>query len=243
MTQECECVAASIQVTGNGETGNGETGGGETGGGETGGGFGFEGRKYVASPVAVKSQRTHFLATLPIFSHAAREQPCRTTNHLKLSVDFMPANGWTWSLERRIASDPAEGRMVVSQLLEQLEQEQWTEGDVFAVHLALEEALVNAIKHGNGRDVAKSVDIVCRMKPDRMRIQITDEGDGFDPESVPDPTEEENLEVPSGRGLMLMRCYMTSVEFNAKGNCVTMEKVRSSDDAVADDDDFYADDD
>lgn len=139
----------------------------------------------------------------------------------------MPADSWTWSYEQRIASDPAEGRMVVASLLEELERQEWSEGDKFAVHLALEEALVNAIKHGNQKDPTRSVQVLCRTKPDRIQIQITDEGEGFDPNQVPDPTEEENLEIPSGRGLMLMRCYMTSLKFNAKGNSVTMEKVRS----------------
>ena len=62
-----------------------------------------------------------------------------------------------------------------------------------------------------------------------MLIRITDEGDGFDPEAVPDPTDEENLEIPSGRGLMLMRCYMTSVS-SMRGERGVMEKVRSQDD-------------
>jgi len=140
----------------------------------------------------------------------------------------MLADGWTWSFEQCIASDPAEGRMVVSQLLEELERQQWPESDVFAVHLALEEALVNAIKHGNQRDPSKHVKVSCQMRPDRISIRITDEGEGFDTETVPDPRDEANLEVPSGRGLMLMRCYMTSLEFNRKGNSVTMEKVRSN---------------
>ncbi len=127
--------------------------------------------------------------------------------------------------------------MVVSRLLEELEQQAWADHDVFAVHLAVEEALVNAIKHGNRKDPAKSVDVHCRMAQDRIEIQITDEGDGFDPDTVPDPTDEENLEIPSGRGLMLMRCYMTSVEFNSKGNSVTMVKVRTPVDVSTPDDD------
>jgi serine/threonine-protein kinase RsbW len=139
----------------------------------------------------------------------------------------MLADGWRWCFRQRIASDPAEGRMVVAQLLEELERQKWSESDVFAVHLAVEEALVNAIKHGNRRDPAKTVEVVCRMKPDRIHIEITDQGEGFDPDAVPDPTADENLEIPSGRGLMLMRCYMTSLGFNEKGNQVTMEKVRS----------------
>ncbi len=121
--------------------------------------------------------------------------------------------------------------MVVARLLEELEQQSWADHDKFAVHLALEEALVNAIKHGNQKDPTKSVEVVCRMAEDRVEIQITDDGEGFDPNSVPDPTDEENLEIPSGRGLMLMRCYMTSVEFSRKGNQVTMVKVRSDADA------------
>lgn len=149
-----------------------------------------------------------------------------------MNAELMLADGWTWCFERRIASDPSEGRLVVAQLLEELERRRWTENDVFAVHLALEEALVNAIKHGNHRDPSKLVGVVFRLKSDRVHIEITDEGEGFDPEAVPDPTLEENLEIPSGRGLMLMRCYMTSLEFNAKGNRVTMEKLRTPADLV-----------
>ncbi len=153
----------------------------------------------------------------------------------------MPADGWTSCYEQRIASDPAEGRLVVARLLEELETHEWAEHDVFAVHLAVEEALVNAIKHGNQRDPSKSVEVRCRIAPDRIEIRITDEGEGFDPESVPDPTDEDNLEVPSGRGLMLMRCYMTTLTFNKKGNSVLMEKLRTlpgnNDDDDDDDDD------
>jgi serine/threonine-protein kinase RsbW len=148
-----------------------------------------------------------------------------------MNAELMLADGWTWCFERKIASDPMEGRMVVAELLGELERRHWDEADVFAVHLALEEALVNAIKHGNHKDRSKSVDVVCRLKPDRVQIEITDEGEGFDPAAVPDPTTEENLEIPSGRGLMLMRCYMTSLEFNPKGNRVTMEKVRTPDES------------
>ena len=133
---------------------------------------------------------------------------------------------WTWSLERQIPSDTAAGKQVVDELLEQLKQHDWVEHDIFGVHLAVEEALVNAIKHGNQHASDKSVNISYKMSPTRLRIQITDEGDGFDPDQVPDPTDEENLECPSGRGLMLMRSFMSRVEYNPQGNCVVMEKLR-----------------
>ena len=63
------------------------------------------------------------------------------------------------------------------------------------------------------------------MTVDRFEVRITDEGPGFDPSDVPDPTDVENLERPCGRGLMLMRHYMTDVHYNARGNSVSMRKV------------------
>ena len=88
-----------------------------------------------------------------------------------MNAELMLADGWTWCFERKIASDPIEGRMVVAELLGELERRHWDETDVFAVHLALEEALVNAIKHGNHKDRSKSVDVVCRLKADRVQIE------------------------------------------------------------------------
>lgn len=145
----------------------------------------------------------------------------------------MSENGWIWCYERRISSDPAESRRVIALLLEELNRRNWGENDLFAVHLAFEEAMVNAIKHGNRKDASKSVQVACRLKLDRIEIQITDEGSGFDPDLVPDPTDDENLEIPSGRGMMLMRCFMTALQYNQKGNSVTMEKVRGAETKTA----------
>ncbi len=133
----------------------------------------------------------------------------------------------TWSSEQRIASDTASGSALIAQLLEQMRNVGWEDHDLFAVHLALEEALVNAIKHGNQKDPEKFVTVMFDVDPERVRIEITDEGSGFDPADVPDPTDEDNLELPSGRGLMLMRTYMSSVTFNEYGNQVVMEKERT----------------
>ncbi len=99
--------------------------------------------------------------------------------------------------------------------------------DIFAVHLATEEALVNAIYHGNDSDEAKRVHVVCRLSGDRIRIEIGDEGGGFDPAALPDPTTNDQLHVPCGRGVMLMRAFMSRVEFNEHGNVVVMEKDRN----------------
>ena len=107
-----------------------------------------------------------------------------------------------------------------------LEANSFGEEDVFAVHLALEEAFINAVKHGSGMDAAKEVKIDYLVTPDRVEVTVTDEGEGFDPDSVPDPRYGENLYKPEGRGLFLMRSYMDVVEFNERGNSVHMVKYK-----------------
>jgi serine/threonine-protein kinase RsbW len=133
---------------------------------------------------------------------------------------------WLWRCDRVIASEPVAARQAIEEMLAQLEAHHWQQRDIFAVHLATEEALVNAIHHGNGSDAGKNVHFVCWLSRDLVHIEISDEGRGFDPSTVPDPTNGEHLQSPCGRGLMLMRAFMSRVEFNARGNCVTMQKQR-----------------
>ena len=128
-------------------------------------------------------------------------------------------------MDLRIASDPAEARRVQDQIEQLLKDFHFGEREIFGIKLALEEALVNAIKHGNQMDRAKKVQISCQVSHDRFDIHISDEGPGFDPGDVPDPTCVENLERPCGRGLWLMRHYMNEVAFSERGNTVRMSKV------------------
>ena len=100
--------------------------------------------------------------------------------------------------------------------------------DIFAIRLSMDEALANAIRHGNKKDETKKINLRYAIDPERVDIYITDEGDGFDPEKVPDPTTQENLEIPNGRGIMLMRAYMNKVEYNKKGNVLRIVKFNSS---------------
>jgi serine/threonine-protein kinase RsbW len=130
-------------------------------------------------------------------------------------------------LDRAIPSDPAEARRVQDEIEALLKSHQFAERDIFCIRLALEEALVNAIKHGNQMDRSKKVRIAYRVERDRFDIEIVDEGPGFDPGDVPDPTCAENLERPCGRGLMLMRHYMNAVCYNRSGNAVSMTKLRN----------------
>jgi serine/threonine-protein kinase RsbW len=139
----------------------------------------------------------------------------------------MSAPAPTVALDVSIPSDMAEARRVQADIEHALRLAHFTEHDIFAVKLALEEALVNAIKHGNQMDRAKKVHIRYRVNDERFDIHITDEGQGFELEDVPDPVAAENLERPCGRGLLLMRHYMTEVVFHPPGNRLSMSKVRN----------------
>ena len=85
----------------------------------------------------------------------------------------------------------------------------FTEHDLFAIKMAVEEALVNAIKHGNQMDPGKFVRVAYALSPARFEVRITDEGPGFNPDDVPDPTSPENLERPCGRG----KSFLTALLF------------------------------
>ena len=129
-------------------------------------------------------------------------------------------------IEHSIASDLCEARRVQCDIELALQQAAFAEHDIFAIKLAVEEALVNAIKHGNRMDRSKRVHVACRVGTERFEVQITDEGPGFDPNHVPDPTAPENLERPCGRGLLLMRHYMNEVAYHNSGRVVRMAKLK-----------------
>jgi serine/threonine-protein kinase RsbW len=132
-----------------------------------------------------------------------------------------------WRREIELPSERGASRRITEDLLEQLGVHGWSPSDIFAIHLAAEEAIVNAIVHGNKLDPEKVVRVACVVSPTLARIEVTDEGPGFDPGSVPDCRLEERLDAPNGRGVMLMRTFMTRIEYNARGNRVLMEKQRS----------------
>ena len=97
---------------------------------------------------------------------------------------------------------------------------------VFAIKLSLEEALTNAVKHGNCNNPDKRITVRYYVDDTRTIVMVRDEGCGFQLHTVPDPTADENLERPNGRGLMLMQSYMTEVAFSPRGNEVWMLKLR-----------------
>jgi serine/threonine-protein kinase RsbW len=98
--------------------------------------------------------------------------------------------------------------------------------DCLGAGLALEEAIVNGLRHGNREDPTKQVRVRYRVTSGAVLAEVEDEGRGFDPGLVPDPTLPENLDRPSGRGLFLMRHYMDRVCFCGRGNRVVLYKRR-----------------
>jgi serine/threonine-protein kinase RsbW len=121
-----------------------------------------------------------------------------------------------------VESRPSALEQSCREILSTLEATGFSQDDIFAVHLALEEAFLNAVKHGNRMDPAKKVTIEYDIDREKVEIRMTDEGPGFDPHRIPDPRVGPNLFRPEGRGLLLIRSYMHTVEYNDRGNSLRM---------------------
>jgi serine/threonine-protein kinase RsbW len=118
------------------------------------------------------------------------------------------------------------GSQIQTTLLELAKASEFGERQLFGIQLSLEEAIANAIKHGNKLNQSKFVRIECDISPTEVIFVIEDEGEGFDPAGVPDPTLPEYIEEPNGRGVFLMREMMTDVSWNDRGNCLTLKLRR-----------------
>jgi serine/threonine-protein kinase RsbW len=131
-----------------------------------------------------------------------------------------------------VSSTPAAVTEVYQNIVSDMQAQHFSEEDIFAVHLALEEAFINAVRHGNKMEPSKAVKIDYVTEKDKIEITITDEGSGFDPEVIPDPRYGDNLYKPAGRGMLLIRSFMDVVEYSGRGNSVRMirykEKRQSS---------------
>lgn len=108
-------------------------------------------------------------------------------------------------------------------ILAECERLGYTRASLFAIRLALDEAITNGFAHGHER-LPRSLPIYVEYAVDASQsfFAVEDQGPGFDPSTVKDPTLDENLEQMSGRGVILIRAYMSSVKHNAKGNRIEM---------------------
>ncbi len=100
------------------------------------------------------------------------------------------------------------------------------------VSMAVREAMINAVLHGNAYDTNKRVNLTLEHKGQELIVTITDEGTGFVPEEVPDPLAPENLLKGSGRGIFLMRAFMDEVRFrkmNPGTEIILIKRLQNSD--------------
>ncbi len=137
-------------------------------------------------------------------------------------------------IEGATATDLVHDRQQISTLIDQIldraESIGYGSSALFAVRLAIEEAITNAFEHGHENlDPSVPVRVEYAVSEHAIEIAIEDQGPGFVPDELPDPTLQENLSKPSGRGVMLMQAYMTDVHFNDQGNRVKLRYIRPSD--------------
>ena len=124
-----------------------------------------------------------------------------------------------------IASEISKISPLVERLMRLIEGSHCITGEESAVELALREALSNAVVHGNGLDAHKLVHVRCRCKVGKgISLTVSDQGQGFDPRTVPDSVTVENLEVDHGRGIQIMKLAMDEVSFEQRGTEVHMCK-------------------
>jgi serine/threonine-protein kinase RsbW len=143
---------------------------------------------------------------------------------LHLDVRRWPAGGETEiELSLNVPSDLEYVGPAVEMIAEQLPRGPLSPRRIrFNFRTALAEALANAIAYGNHHDPARLVRILVEISSDAVRLHVTDEGGGFDPLGVPDPTLPERLEREDGRGLFVLRSLVDHVAFNEKGNSVCL---------------------
>jgi serine/threonine-protein kinase RsbW len=146
---------------------------------------------------------------------------------------------WTWSLHQRIPSSLTIAHQSLEKLLQALRDAGWEGRDYFHVQMASEEALVNAVTHGNKESLDKLVELELHVSPEIVNMRIKDEGAGFCVDDLPDPRCGERLEMVHGRGVLLMKQMMSEVRYVGCGNEVVMSRRRNDPrfDALDDDDD------
>ncbi len=125
-----------------------------------------------------------------------------------------------------IPSDQSKTSIPKQAILKELHQHVYSEEATFAIKLALEEALANAVKHGCGGDTTKNITVRYAVTSEKAVIIVRDEGLGFQPDEVPDCTAPERLPLPDGRGIMLIRSYMDEVCYRDNGREVYFMKRR-----------------
>ena len=148
-----------------------------------------------------------------------------------VGTDFAGRRAGSWlEIDTWIPSEIKAITPLVERLMRIIEGSHCITGEESAVELALREALNNAVVHGNRLDARKLVHVRCRCKVgDGISIAVSDQGQGFDASSVPDPVAGENLLAEHGRGIHVMKWAMDEVSFEQRGAEVRMQKRPAND--------------
>lgn len=137
-----------------------------------------------------------------------------------------PRRAWrSIELKRVVPAVPGAIERALEEVVKTVRQSRFPCGDLDEVRLALREALNNAVRHGSASNPRKRIHVTCRCNAqDGLWITVRDEGAGFNPARVPDPTAPENLERFSGRGLYMIRELMDEVKFRDRGREIHMRR-------------------
>lgn len=128
------------------------------------------------------------------------------------------------NIEFELPSSIALMHAILDYLMKRVEMLGVVKAEQSNLFVALDEAFVNAVKHGNKFDVKKLVRITAEVSRQEARFTIEDEGEGFDVNAIPDPLDPENLFKASGRGVLFIYNIMDEVKYNERGNRLTMVK-------------------
>jgi serine/threonine-protein kinase RsbW len=144
------------------------------------------------------------------------------------SLSFLPQNGHSVpfvEVRQSLPSKVAAISPFADQLMRFILNFRNADGSETDIEMALHEALVNAVTHGNGENSGKRVYVECRCYMDgEVAITVRDEGRGFDPNALADPAFRENVLITHGRGVYLMKTFMDEVSFEEGGAVVMMRK-------------------
>jgi serine/threonine-protein kinase RsbW len=128
------------------------------------------------------------------------------------------------NIEFELPSTLALMHIVLDYLMKRVEKQGVCKPEKTNLFVALDEAFVNAVKHGNKFDHKKNIRIIADISKDEARFTVEDEGEGFDVTNIPDPLDPENLFKTSGRGVLFIYNIMDEVQYNDRGNRLTMVK-------------------
>ena len=142
---------------------------------------------------------------------------------LMMSKDAEPQHT---SEKHRLPGNRESMDFVQQSILDTMEALEYGERDLFAVRIAVEEAIANAVSQGHQGDQNRLFEISWSISSDVVTVTVCDEGRGYDAEAVPDPTADENLTLPSGRGLAMINAFMSEVKITDKGRRIEMTRAK-----------------